>query len=269
MRKTVGDRLLDWAGRLLLTAILGFLLLPFFVVALASFNEGAILSFPPESWSLHWYANAFQYRDFGAGVRNSLRIAAIGAAIALVVGSGFAYVLQRYDFRFKNTLNGIMMSPLLIPNFTIGLGVLILTASASLPRNLWTVVSVHVIIVLPFVVRSVYVSLANLERNYESAAESLGAGPWRVLGTITLPLLLPGLIAGGIFAAILSFNEFTASLYVVNRSTSTLPVAMYNYVREYADPTLAAISVMYALAVTILLLVLHKVFRLERVLHVE
>lgn len=196
MKKSLADHLLDWSGRIFLTAILGFLVLPFFVVAIASFNKGAILSFPPEAWSVQWYVNAFEYRDFGAGLRNSLRIAAIGAGIALIAGAGFAYVFQRYEFRCKSGLNAILMSPLIIPNFTIGLGILILTASASLPRNLWTVVTVHVIIVLPFVVRSVYVSLQNLERNYENAAESLGASPAYVLLTITAPLLLPGLIAG-------------------------------------------------------------------------
>lgn len=269
MRKSMLDHLLDWTGRIVLTAILGFVLLPFFVVAIASFNDGAILSFPPREWSLRWYANAFQYRDFGAGLVNSLKIAAFGATIALIAGAGFAYVLNRYDFRLKGVLNGILMSPLIIPNFTIGLGLLILSAAASLPRNLWLVVATHVIIVLPFVVRSVYVSLQNFERRYEQAAESLGGSPGHVLRTVTLPLLVPGLASGGLFAAILSFNEFTASLFVVNQSTQTLPVAMYNYVREYADPTLAAVSVLYVLAVAVILLVVHKFFRLEKVLNVE
>lgn len=269
MRKSLSDHLLDWSGRLLLAAILLFLLLPFIVVAIASFNGSAILAFPPRSWSTRWYVNAFEYRDFGHGLRNSLRIAGLSAVIALVAGAGFAYVFNRYSFALKGLLHGVLMSSLIIPNFTIGLGVLILSASASLPRALWTVVAVHVIIILPFVVRSVYVSLQNLERSYEQAAESLGGGPVRVLLTITLPLLLPGLIAGGIFAAILSFNEFTASLYVVNQRTGTLPVAMYNYVREYADPTLAAMSVLYAVFVALALLLLHKLFRLERILNVD
>lgn len=269
MRKSPLDHLLDWAGRIALTAILAFVLLPFVVVAIASFNDGAILSFPPREWSLRWYANAFAYRDFGAGLVNSLRIAAFGATIALIAGAGFAYVLDRYEFRFKGALNGILMSPLIIPNFTIGLGLLILSAAASLPRSMGLVVAAHVVIVMPFVVRSVYVSLQNFERRYEQAAESLGGTPWHVLRTITLPLLAPGLASGGLFAAILSFNEFTASLFVVNQSTQTLPVAMYNYVREYADPTLAAVSVLYVLAVAVILLVVHKFFRLEKVLNVE
>ncbi|KAA2316092.1 ABC transporter permease [Pseudooceanicola sediminis] len=269
MKKTILDHALDWAGRILLTAILCFVLLPFIVVLIASFNESAILTFPPKGWSFRWYANAFEYRDFGEGLVNSLMIAAIGATIALIAGSGFAYVLNRYDFALKSLLNGVLMSPLIIPNFTIGLGLLILSAAASLPRSVWLVVAVHVIIVLPFVVRSVYVSLQNFERRYEQAAESLGAGPVHVLLTITLPLLLPGLVSGGLFAAILSFNEFTASLFVVNQRTQTLPVAMYNYVREYADPTLAAVSVIYVAVVAVMLLLVHKFFRLEKVLNVE
>ncbi len=269
MRKTPLDHLLDWSGRILLAVILGFVLLPFCVVAIASFNDSAILNFPPKSWSLRWYANVFEYRDFAEGLVNSLKIAAFGAVIALIAGAGFAYVLNRYEFSLKGVLNGILMSPLVIPNFTIGLGLLILSAAASLPRSMWLVVTVHVIIVMPFVVRSVYVSLQNFERRYEQAAESLGAGPGHVLVTITLPLLTPGLISGGLFAAILSFNEFTASLFVVNQRTQTLPVAMYNYVREYADPTLAAVSVIYVLVVAAMLLIVHKFFRLEKVLNVD
>lgn len=269
MRKTFLDHVLDWSGRIAIAAILGFVLLPFVVVAIASFNDSAILSFPPKAWSLRWYANVFEYRDFGEGLVNSLKVAAIGATIALIAGAGFAYVLDRYDFALKGFLNGVLMSPLIIPNFTIGLGLLILSAAASLPRSLWLVVTVHVIIVLPFVVRSVYVSLRNFERRYEQAAESLGGTPRRVLFTITLPLLMPGLVSGALFAAILSFNEFTASLFVVNRNTQTLPVAMYNYVREYADPTLAAMSVLYVVVVAVTLLLVHKIFRLEKVLNVE
>jgi len=269
MKKTLLDHVLDWSGRILLTAIIGFVMLPFIVVALASFNDSAILSFPPQNWSLRWYANAFQYSDFAAGLWNSLTIAAFGAAIAMIAGAGFAYVLDLYDFPLKSTLNGVLMSPLIIPNFTIGLGLLILSSAASLPRTIWLVVTVHVIIVLPFVVRSVYVSLRNFDRAYETAAESLGASPRRTLLTVTLLLLLPGLVSGGLFAAILSFNEFTASLFVVSQRTQTLPVAMYNYVREYADPTLAAVSVIYVVSVALVLLVVHKIFRLEKVLNVE
>jgi putative spermidine/putrescine transport system permease protein len=126
-----------------------------------------------------------------------------------------------------------------------------------------------VVLVLPFVLRSVYISLRNLDPRLELAAASLGAPPRRVLTTITLPLLLPGLVSGWLFAAILSFNEFTASLFVTAQRTQTLPVALYNYVREYADPSMAAISVIY-IVVTATLLTLANVFLgLAKVLNVE
>ena len=124
-------------------------------------------------------------------------------------------------------------------------------------------------LVLPFVLRSVYVSLRNLDRRLELAAASLGASPARVIATITLPLLLPGLVGGWLLAAILSFNEFTASLFVTAQRTQTLPVAMYNYVREYADPSMAALSVMYIVATATLLTVANTYLGLGKVLNVE
>jgi hypothetical protein len=126
------------------------------------------------------------------------------------------------------------------------------------------VVACHVVLVLPFVLRSVYVSLRNLDQRLELAAASLGAPPLRVLMTVTMPLLAPGLVSGWLFAAILSFNEFTASLFVTAQRTQTLPVAMYNYVREYADPSMAALSVMYIVATATLLIIANLFLGSER-----
>jgi len=126
-----------------------------------------------------------------------------------------------------------------------------------------------VVLVLPFVLRSVYISLRNLDRRLERAAESLGARPARVLFTVTLPLLVPGVVSGWLFATILSFNEFTASLFVTAQRTQTLPVAMYNYVREYADPTMAAMSLIFIVGTTLLLTLANTFFGLGRVLNVD
>jgi putative spermidine/putrescine transport system permease protein len=131
------------------------------------------------------------------------------------------------------------------------------------------VVFCHVVIVLPFVIRSVYISLQNLDQRLELAAASLGAPPRKVLVTIVLPLLAPGLISGWLFAAILSFNEFTGSLFVTSQATQTLPVAMYNYVREYADPTLAALSAIYIVITATLLTVANFYLGLGKVLNVD
>ncbi len=163
----------------------------------------------------------------------------------------------------------MLLSPLIVPHFTIGLGLLMLATGIAAGQGFAVLVLTHVIVVLPFVIRSVYISLQNIDERLELAAASLGARPGAVLATITLPLLAPGLVSGWLFAAILSFNEFTASLFVTSQATQTLPVAMYGYVREFADPTLAAVSVIYIAVTAALLTFANMVLGLGRVLNVE
>jgi putative spermidine/putrescine transport system permease protein len=263
------NKIMRLIGIAIVTAILGFVLLPAVVVTIAAFNGRAILSFPPETWSWRWFLKAWAYDDFRAGFRNGLIVTAWASSIALAVGAAFAIALQRFEFRGKWTLETVLLSPLVVPHFTVGLGFLILAAQIGVARGYSVIVVCHVVLVVPFVLRSVYISLRNLDRRLEDAAASLGAPPYRVLITVTLPLLLPGLVSGWLFAAILSFNEFTASLFVTAQRTQTLPVALYNYVREYADPSMAAISVMY-IAVTATLLTFANAFLgLAKVLNIE
>jgi putative spermidine/putrescine transport system permease protein len=261
--------LLRLLGGATVAAILGFLVLPAGVVALAAFNGRAILSFPPESWSLRWFIKAMAYPDFQLGVRNGLIVTAWASSIALIAGAGFALALERYEFRFKRALEAVLLAPLVVPHFTVGLGFLILAAQIGIARGYAVIVACHVVLVLPFVIRSVYVSLRNLDPRLELAAASLGAPPHHVLLTVTLPLLAPGLVGGWLFAAILSFNEFTASLFVTSQRTQTLPVALYNYVREYADPSMAAISVIYIVLTAALLIFANSFLGLAKVLNVE
>lgn len=269
MTAAAQQSLLSWLGKAVILLILGFVVCPALVVTIAAFNAKAILAFPPDALSWRWFEKALAYEDFRAGAYNGLIVTFWASLLALIVGASFAYVLDRYSFRGKAALETVLLSPLVIPHFTIGLGLLILTAQIGAGRGFAVVVVAHVILVLPFVLRSVYVSLRNLDRRLELAAASLGASPGRVMLTVTLPLLLPGLVSGWLFAAILSFNEFTASLFVTAQRTQTLPVAMYNYVREFADPSMAAVSVIY-IGVTALLLVIANIFLgLGKVLNVE
>lgn len=269
MPASMSDRLLKVLGILTVVAILGFIVLPAIVVTIAAFNARAVLSFPPQEWSLRWFFKAIAYEDFQAGFRNGLIVTAWASSIALVVGATFAFALDRYQFRLKQSIEAVLLSPLIVPHFTVGLGFLILAAQLGLTRSFSVVIACHVVLVLPFVLRSVYVSLRNLDQRLELAAASLGAPPHRVLLTVTFPLLLPGLVSGWLFAAILSFNEFTASLFVTSQRTQTLPVAMYNYVREYADPSMAALAVMYIIATATLLTFANMFLGLGKVLNVE
>lgn len=269
MTRSKQDKWLGYAGRLLVALILLYVLLPTVVVVISSFSSTSVLFFPPKGWSLRWFERALAYDDFRNGLYAGLVVTAWASTLATVIGTTLAIVINRYDFRCKQLIEGVLLSPLCIPHFTIGLGLLMLVAQFNLGRGYALVIFCHIVLVLPFVLRSLYVSLQNLDQRVERAAASLGASPMRVLWTITVPLIIPGLFGGWLFAAILSFNEFTASLFVTTQATQTLPVAMYNYVREFADPTLAALSVMYIAVTAGLLMLANRYLGLRRVLNVE
>jgi putative spermidine/putrescine transport system permease protein len=269
MKRSPAAAVLRLSGYVIVAAILLFVILPAIVVALTAFNDRAILAFPPQVWSLRWFARAFDYADFRKGFWNGLTVTAWASTIALLFGAAFAFAIHRYDFTLKRVLEGVLLSPLLIPHYTVGLGLLMLAAQTGTGRGFPLVILTHVVLVLPFVIRSVFISLQNLDPRLELAAAGLGATPVRILLTVTLPLLLPGLLGGWLFAAILSFNEFTATLFVSSQATQTLPVAMYNYVREFADPTLAALSVIYIAVTAMLLTLANACLGLGKVLNVD
>src|SRR5215470_10281026 len=129
------QKLLRCVGGVTVAAILGFLILPAFVVTLAAFNGRAILSFPPETWSWRWFAKAIAYDDFQTGFRNGLIVTGWASTIALAVGAAFALAVERYEFRFKRALELILLSPLIVPHFTVGLGFLILAAQLGAARG--------------------------------------------------------------------------------------------------------------------------------------
>ena len=218
-------------GRAAVIALVAFMTLPTVVVIVVSVNPTAILSFPPTGFSLRWYANALTYPQFQRAAVNSVLVTAAASLLALPIGTAAALALE--------------LSPLVVPGVAAGLGFLILAAGLGLLRSRAVLIAAHVTLVMPFVVRSVWVSVKNLDPMLERAAASLGATPWRTFRRVTLPLLAPGLTAGLLFAVIVSANEFVVSLFVSNRVTEILPVAMFSYVVNYTDPTIAAMSSLF------------------------
>ena len=255
-------------GRLVVLALLLFMTLPTVVVIVASFNPTAILSFPPQGLSLRWYENALTYPQFRKAAVNSVMVTAASAALALPIGTAAALALVRHAPRGGALWNAAILSPLVIPGVAAGLGFLILAAKLGLLQSRWILIVAHVVLVLPFVVRSVAVSVANLDPMLERAAASLGAGPWRTFRRVTLPLLRPGLFAAFLFAVIVSVNEFVVSLFVTNRVTEILPVAMFSYVVNYTDPTMAALSTLFIVATFVIVSVADRLLNLSRIFQI-
>ena len=256
-------------GRLLVAALVAFMTLPTVVVVVASFNPTAILSFPPDGLSLRWYANALTYPQFRRAAVNSLVVTAASATLALPIGTAAALALVRYPLPARGVCNTLLLSPLVVPGVAAGLGLLILAARLGLLASRGVLIAAHVVLVLPFVIRSVMVSVANLDPMLERAAASLGARPWRVFWRVTLPLLRPGLFAAVLFAVIVSANEFVVSLFVSTRVTEILPVAMFTYVVNYTDPTMAALSTLFIAATFLTVFLADRLLHLARVFQIE
>jgi len=231
--------------RVAVAVLMAFMTLPTVVVIAVSFNPTAILSFPPAGFSLRWYENVVTYPQFQRAAVNSLFVTGGAVALALPVGTLAALALERGRLRGRSVWAAVLLSPLVVPGVAAGLGFLILAASLGLLRSRSVLITAHVALVLPFVVRSVWVSVRNLDPALERAAASLGATPWRTFRRVTLPLLRPGLFAALLFAVVVSLNEFVVSLFISNRVTEILPVAMFSYVVNYTDPTIAALSSLF------------------------
>jgi putative spermidine/putrescine transport system permease protein len=238
--------------RLAVVFLVAFMTLPTLVVVAVSFNPTAILSFPPSGFSLRWYHNVLTYPQFQRAALNSLVVTGGAVILVLPIGTLAALALERGRLRGRHVWAALLLSPLVVPGVAAGLGFLILAAALGLLRSRSVLVVAHVVLVLPFVVRSVWVSVRNIDPALERAAASLGATPWRVFRRVTLPLLRPGIFAGLLFAVVVSLNEFVVSLFISNRVTEILPVAMFTYVVNYTDPTIAALSTLF-IAVTFLL----------------
>ena len=256
-------------GRLVVILLLAFMTFPTVVVMVASVNPTEMLAFPPQGFSLRWYENALTYPQFRRAAVNSVIVTVASAVLALPIGTAAALALVRHPLPARGLWTAMLLSPLVVPGVAAGLGLLILAAKLGLLRSHAVLIAAHVILVLPFVIRSVMVSVANLDPMLERAAASLGAPPWRVFRRVTLPLLRPGLFAALLFAIIVSVNEFVVSLFVSTRVTEILPVAMFTYVVNYTDPTMAAVSVLFIGATFVVVFAADRVLNLSRVFQIE
>jgi putative spermidine/putrescine transport system permease protein len=251
--------------RAVVVLLVAFMTLPTVVVIAVSFNPTAILSFPPAGLSLRWYENVLTYPQFQRAAWNSVLVTGGAVALALPIGTFAALALERGELRGRSVWAAVLLSPLVVPGVAAGLGFLILAAALGLLRSRSVLIAAHVALVLPFVVRSVWVSVRNLDPALERAASSLGATPWRVFRRVTLPLLRPGLFAGLLFAVVVSLNEFVVSLFISNRVTEILPVAMFTYVVNYTDPTIAALSSLFIVATFLAVGLADRYLNLSRV----
>ncbi len=257
-------RLRQWALPAYTVLVLLFLMLPIVVMIPVSFNATAEMGLTTHGPSLRWYHNIVRTPQFGRGFLISAVVAGASSLIAVLVGSLAAYGLVRYPGRGSTWLNTVFALPLLFPAVSYGVAMLMFLAPLKLTRTVTGLIMAHTVLTVPYVFRTVGATLQGLDRSLEEAAQSLGADRVRTLRYIVFPLIKPGLIAGATFSLIMSFDEFTVSLFLVGAKATTLPLEIYHYVEYIIDPTVAAISTLLILLSAAIVFVVERVVGLQK-----
>ena len=240
--------------------------LPIVVVIGASFNEGMAIMFPPKGLTLHWYREALGNAEVLRTAWNSL-VVAIGCTLtAIVIGVPAAIALVRHVKKRRELLQSILLSPLTVPSIVVGMAFLAFFTQTGIGLNLPSLIIAHTVVTLPYIIRSVASIYLSVESTVEEAAASLGGSPWQVFWHVTAPLIRPGIVAGAIFAFIMSFDNVSVSIFITKNDTLTLPIYMMSYLVYNFDPSIAAISVIRTALTALLLLFLEKAYGAARML---
>ncbi|GHC73166.1 ABC transporter permease [Limoniibacter endophyticus] len=231
---------------LVLTAVLLFLIGPFFIIVAASLSAGETLVFPPQGLSFRWIVKVFEVPSFRESFAMSMFLAIGGTFAALVLGVPAAYALSRYKLPFGETIRTIVSSPIIVPGIIVGLALLryiVVPFGVGITAALFVA---HTALVLPYAVRVVSASLNNLRSDMEEAAVLLGCSRLGAFFRVVLPNIRSGILAAFILGFVTSFNQVPVSLFLSGPGVRTLPIDMLSYMEITYDPSVAALSALLA-----------------------
>jgi len=239
-------------------AILVFLLAPIAIVIVFALNPTPFIQFPPVGVSLRWFEKFFASREFMHALGFSLEVAAMTTVAATLLGASAALAIARGNLPGSRLIVATMLSPLMLPAILTGLALFQSYVLLDVGRPQWGLVAGHTLVTIPYVVRTTLAVLHNFDLRLEEAAQNLGASPTRTFFEVTLPLIKPGVLAGAIFAFIVSFDQFPVSLFLVAPGNETLPITLFNYLKFDLDGTIGAASVVSILLALIVVIALDR-----------
>lgn len=218
-----------------------FLYLPIALLIIGSFNAGKAVNVW-SGWSLHWYAQAFRNEQLVAAIWVSLQVGVAAASIATLIGTAGAFALTRLPaFHGRTAFRLGLLTPLVIPEVILGLSLLLLFVRLDLDRGLGTVILAHATFGAAYVAVVVSSRLSTFDRSMEEAAMDLGATPMRAFFRVTLPIVLPAVLAGWLLAFTLSLDDLVIASFTTGPGSATLPIRIYSEVRLGVKPEINAI----------------------------
>ena len=241
-----------WIGRAALGTVVvagyAVIVAPLVFVSWLAFFRNEVASFPPEGYSLRWFANILDQKNFVDGFLTSLEIALVAMVNGLVVGVPAALALARHRLVGREAAATLLLLPLVVPGVVAGAAIYVFHVEVEVATGIRRVAALpglvlaHVMITIPWTVRLIAANLSGLDRSVEEAAMNLGAGPVLTFRRIMLPMIPPGIVAAALFSFIVSFGNLEMTLFLVGPGRITLPIAILQYLEWRIDPTIAAVS---------------------------
>ncbi len=264
---TSGQVLWHYLFRVICGAIFIFLITPIIVVMPLSFNaenfftftEG-MLRFDPDAYSLKHYRDFFTNDDWQNAVRNSIQIAPVATLLSVSFGTLAAIGLSQPHVPFRRAIMAILISPMIVPLIISAAGMYFFYSRIGLQGTYMGVVLAHAALGIPFVIITVTATLVGFDNSLTRAAANMGASPVRTFFKVQMPLILPGVISGGLFAFITSFDEVVVVLFVGSAGQKTLPWQMFTGLREQISPTILAVATLLVV-ISIMLLTTLELLR--------
>ena len=238
-----------------------FLVAPIIVVLPMSVSASPFIRFPPNAFTLDWFENLLEVPKWGAAFLSSIQVAGIAVSLSLALGTSAAIGLSRLKSPSKSLIEAFILTPLIIPPIIVAVGLYHLFAPIGLVGTKFGLAISHSLLATPFVFITVRASLRGFDKNMELAAIGLGAKWSTMFLRVMLPSIWPGLVAGGIFAFITSFDDVILAIFLTDVHTRTLPRVIYEGIRYDTDPTIvavAALMIFVSIAVLLINLILER-----------
>lgn len=223
--------------------VLFFLMAPILAIMPLSFSSGAYLTYPLPGFSLRWYADFLNSPRWMLSLKNSMIIGVSATILSMVLGTLASLGLAQWKSKFKPLVLAIVLSPVVVPGVITAVGLYFFFAPLGLTGSYAGLILAHTALCTPFVVITVSATLQSFDMNLSRAAASLGASPIVGFRRVILPLILPGLASGALFAFATSFDEVVIVLFMAGPEQRTLPREMFAGIRENISPTITAVAV--------------------------
>ncbi|TGQ04909.1 ABC transporter permease [Mesorhizobium sp. M2E.F.Ca.ET.166.01.1.1] len=241
-----------------------FLLVPIAAVLPLSFSSGSFLSYPMPGLSLRWYEELLTNYKWLLALKNSAVVGVGAAALSTVLGLSAAIAMNGLGPRARSIVNGFLIAPLVMPVIIMAVGLYLFLSDLGLAGTIVGMILAHTVIGTPYVVISATAALQNFDMQLIRAAKSLGASPWMAYRRVMLPAIRPAIVAGSLFAFVASFDEVVIVLFLAGPGQVTLPVRLFEGIRDELTPVVIAAAVVM-ISISIGLMAIIEILRRKSV----